>query len=30
MSSKKGRHEATNLRWEDAATEIINVYESVL
>ena len=30
MSSERGCHEATNLRWEDAAGEIIRVYESVL
>lgn len=30
MSSERGCHEATNLRWEDAAGEIVRVYESVL
>lgn len=30
MSSEQGCHEATNLRWEDAAGEIVRVYESVL
>lgn len=30
MSSERGCHEVTNLRWEDAAGEIVRVYESVL
>lgn len=30
MSSERGCHEATNLHWEDAAGEIVRVYESVL
>lgn len=30
MSSERSCHEATNLRWEDAAGEIVRVYESVL
>ncbi len=30
MSSERGCHETTNLRWEDAAGEIVRVYESVL
>ena len=30
MSSERGCHEATNLQWEDAAGEIVRVYESVL
>lgn len=30
MSSERGCHEAINLRWEDAAGEIVRVYESVL
>ena len=30
MASQRGLKEVTNLKWEDAAAEIANVYRSVL
>ena len=30
MSAEKGLHEVTNLKWDDAAAQVLNVYRSVL